>query len=179
MLQRNIHYSTVLLRPLPRFSHLYTSVSFPGLSLLNLCSNSTQASAGSVQQPWFPTRPQHVLHINGFPQMGALDCHVADCYLINLLRRRRKTCARRDLCCTTHGAQATKDRSALITSPTTSQQLPTLVACTASDDRSATNTNTSPRATFSPRSAAISCASRLSHATPGTHIEKETRGTGA
>ncbi|KAH9838797.1 uncharacterized protein C8Q71DRAFT_856717 [Rhodofomes roseus] len=48
--KRNINYSNILLRQLPRFQELHAS-----------------AAAGSTQQPWFTVRPQHILHLSGFP----------------------------------------------------------------------------------------------------------------
>lgn len=70
VVQRNIHYSNILLKPLARFSELYASVRPCITPLPNTTLISSQAIAGSTQQPWFPVRPPHVLHLTGFPLKG-------------------------------------------------------------------------------------------------------------
>ncbi|KAI9001451.1 hypothetical protein BD414DRAFT_574886 [Trametes punicea] len=51
--KRGIHYSSVLLRQIPRFTQLQAA-----------------AAIGPVQSPWFSVRPPHALHLSGFPQKG-------------------------------------------------------------------------------------------------------------
>ena len=69
--QRQINYSIVTIRPIPRFKEIFQSVRifahfFNVVSLTVLKTNSTDATT-----PWFDVAPNHTVMLSGFPPKGS------------------------------------------------------------------------------------------------------------
>lgn len=70
--QRQINYSVLTIRPIPRFKEIFLSVrilfsrSFHITSLALLKTNSTDATT-----PWFDVAPNHTVMLSGFPPKGS------------------------------------------------------------------------------------------------------------